>query len=601
MVNFLVRVAVLDRDKCKPDECGKVCQRFCPMVRTKIYAIKFEEGEDKPIIVEALCSGCGICIKKCPFNALFIVNLPEELEEECSHRYGENAFKLYRLPIPLPGRVTGLVGKNGTGKTTALKILSGEIKPNLGRFNNPPNWDEIIQHFKGSPLQEYFLRLKDGKVKVIHKPQHIEKIPKLVKDKVKIILKRFNERGKLDAAVEDLELKEVLNREVKVLSGGELQRLAIAVAFCREAEVYIFDEPSSYLDVKQRLNAAKIIRSLAEEGKTVIVAEHDIAMLDYLSDQVCIIYGKPGVYGIVSHPHGVRVGINIYLEGFLPDDNVRFRDEPIHFHIKPPTSTWVGVQPLFSWSKLKKAFKDFTLEVEEGVIYKGEVIGVLGSNGIGKTTFIRILSGEIKPDAGEVYVPVEESISYKPQYVSLNLELTVEEMLRKAAEEDFDKQSYQTEIIEPLELKKIFDRKAEELSGGEIQKVAVALCLSRKAQLYLLDEPSAFLDVDERLNVAKIIRRRVEDLGAAAIVVEHDVSVQDFIADKLMHFSGKPGKYGYASKPLNLRDGMNSFLKEVGVTFRRDPSTGRPRVNKENSKMDRYQKEIGEYYYVPTS
>ena len=595
----MVRVAVLDRDKCKPDECGKVCQRFCPMVRTKIYAIKFEGDEGKPIIVEALCSGCGICVKKCPFKALSIVNLPEELEEECSHRYGENAFKLYRLPIPLPGKVTGLIGKNGTGKTTALRILSGEIKPNLGRFDNQPSWDEVIQHFKGSPLQEYFLKLKNGKVKVIHKPQHIEKIPKLVKDEVGNLLKRFDERGKFDYVVDGLELNEILDRKVKVLSGGEVQRLAIAVAFCREAEVYIFDEPSSYLDVKQRLNAAKLIRSLAEEGKTVIVAEHDIAMLDYLSDQVCIIYGEPGVYGIVSHPHGVRVGINIYLEGFLADDNVRFRDEPIRFHVKPPTSTWVGIQPLFSWTKLKKSFKGFTLEVEEGVIYKGEVIGVLGPNGIGKTTFVRILSGEIKPDAGEVYVPVEESISYKPQYVSLDPELTVEEMLRKAAGEDFNTQSYRSEIVNPLELEKIFDRRAEELSGGEIQKVAIALCLSKKAQLYLLDEPSAFLDVDERLNVAKIIRKRVEDAGATAIVVEHDVSVQDFIADKLMHFSGKPGKHGYASKPLSLRDGMNSFLKEIGVTFRRDPSTGRPRVNKENSKMDRYQKEIGEYYYIP--
>ncbi|MCX8176571.1 MAG: ATP-binding cassette domain-containing protein, partial [Candidatus Bathyarchaeota archaeon] len=271
---------------------------------------------------------------------------------------------------------------------------------------------------------------------------------------------------------------------------------------------------------------------------------------------------------------------------------------PIHFHVKPPTSTWVGVQPLFSWTKLKKSFKDFTLEVEDGVIYKGEVIGVLGPNGIGKTTFIRILSGEVKPDGGEVYVPSGEYVSYKPQYVSLNPETTVEEMLRKAAGEEFDTPLYKSEIVSPLGLEKIFDRKADELSGGEIQKVAVALCLSKKVQLYLLDEPSAFLDVEERLSIAKIIRKRVEDLGAAAIVVEHDVSVQDFIADKLVCFSGKPGKHGYASKPLNLRDGMNSFLKDVGVTFRRDPSTGRPRVNKEGSKMDRYQKDVGEYYYV---
>ncbi|OYT54913.1 MAG: ribosome biogenesis/translation initiation ATPase RLI, partial [Candidatus Hecatellales archaeon ex4484_218] len=175
----MVRVAVIDKDKCKPKDCGKQCYNFCPMVRTKIYAIKFDEEDKKPRIIESLCTGCGICVKKCPFQALTIVNLPEELEGECSHRYGENAFKLYRLPIPLPSKVTGLVGKNGTGKTTALKILAGEIKPNLGKFDVEPSWDEIIRYFRGSPLQEYFNKLKDGKIKVIHKPQYVDRIPQL--------------------------------------------------------------------------------------------------------------------------------------------------------------------------------------------------------------------------------------------------------------------------------------------------------------------------------------------------------------------------------------------------------------------------------------
>ena len=597
----MVRVAVIDRDKCRPKDCDKLCYRFCPMVRTKIYAIKFEEGEEKPTIVESLCTGCGICVKKCPFNALTIVNLPEELEEHCSHRYGKNAFKLYRLPIPLPSKVTGLIGKNGTGKTTALKILAGEVKPNLGSLETEPSWNEVIRHFRGSPLQEYFNKLTTGKLKVVHKPQYVEKIPQLVEDDVKTVLDRVDERGKASYVVEALELKEILNRPVKVLSGGECQRLAIAVAICRKADVYIFDEPSSYLDVKQRLNTAKAIRSLVEEGKTVLVAEHDIAMLDYLSDQVCIIYGEPGVYGIVSYPQGVRAGINSYLEGFLAEDNVKFRDEPIKFHIKPPTSTWISSEPLFSWSKLKKSFGEFTLEVEEGVINKGEVVGILGPNGIGKTTFIKMLSGLEKPDEGEIFTPSQEFLSYKPQYISIEYDKTVGEMLKEIAGEDFETTFYKSELLIPLGLNKILDRRVDELSGGETQKVAIAACLSKKAELYLLDEPSAFLDVEERLSVARTIRRKVENLSAAAIVVEHDVSVQDLIADRLIPFDGTPGKYGYASKPLNLRDGMNSFLKSLGITFRRDATTGRPRVNKENSKMDRYQKEIGEYYYIPQS
>jgi ATP-binding cassette subfamily E protein 1 len=124
-----------------------------------------------------------------------------------------------------------------------------------------------------------------------------------------------------------LELKKIWDRPLDVLSGGELQRVAVAAALSRNADVYLFDEPSSYLDVKQRLVVARAIRSLKEQQKTIVVAEHDLAIIDYLSDQICVFYGEPGVYGVVSHTHGVRTGINIYLQGYIPDENIMFRKE----------------------------------------------------------------------------------------------------------------------------------------------------------------------------------------------------------------------------------------------------------------------------------
>ena len=144
----MVRVAVLNAEKCEPKRCGRVCYRFCPPVRSNIEAIRFEK--DYPLLVEPLCVGCGICVRKCPFKALSIINLSDELEEECTHRFGPNAFKLFRLPIPSAGVVLGLLGQNGIGKTTALKILSGDIRLNLGKYEAPPDWLEITQHFRGS-------------------------------------------------------------------------------------------------------------------------------------------------------------------------------------------------------------------------------------------------------------------------------------------------------------------------------------------------------------------------------------------------------------------------------------------------------------------
>jgi len=597
----MVRVAVIDTDRCKPKECGQPCLRFCPPVHSRIEAIRFGQGSDKPTIVESLCTGCGICVKKCLFRCITVVNLPEELEGECSHRYGPNMFKLYRLPVPQRGIITGLIGRNGTGKSTALRILSGEMKPNLGRFDSPPDWPEITRHYRGSILQDYFERLSKGRLKIVHKPQYVDAIPQKIKGKVSSILEKVDDRKVLKELSRELQINKILDRQIGVLSGGELQAVSIVAAVCRDADVYVFDEPSSHLDVGQRMRAAKIIRSLIDQKRTVILAEHDLAMLDYLSDQVCVLYGEPGVYGIISHNHGVRVGVNIFLNGFIPDENMRFRPEAIRFHIKPPREAPPVDSWQIEWDAMEKRFRGFSLQIERGDIKRGEVVGIVGPNGIGKTTFVKLLAGLEKPNRGVSPTLAGFSISYKPQYISAEYEGPVDSLLVSIARERYDTDYFRSEITHALSLEDFLERDVKDLSGGELQRVAVAACLAKKAQLYLLDEPSAYLDVEERLSVAKAIRKIIEDNEAFAYVVEHDIAIQDFMADRLMIFSGLPGVSGTAASPSPLREGMNKFLKEMDITFRREPETGRPRVNKLGSKTDRIQKEAGEYYYVPTS
>ncbi len=597
----MTRVGVLEKERCKPDDCGIPCYRFCPEVLNRRYAIKFVEGEKKPIIVEDVCTGCGICIKKCPFDAISIVNLPAELERDCSHRYGVNAFKLYRLPVAQEGTVTGLVGRNGTGKTTALKILSGEIVPNLGELEGPPDWHNIVRNYRGSILQDYLNRLSEKRLRIVHKPQYVDRIPGYLKGKVSDVLGRLGDGGRLKMLVELLQLEKIKTRRMSVLSGGELQRLAIAAAAARDSDVYIFDEPSSHLDVSQRLRAARAIRRLVEDDKTVLLAEHDLAMLDYLSDQVCVLYGEPGVYGIVSHVHGVRLGINIYLDGFVPDENMRFRDEPIRFHARPPRDfAPVGSWQL-EWPEMRKTFKQFSLTVSAGSAGVGEVVGILGPNGIGKTTFIKLLAGIEELDDGTELAWKGLTVSYKPQYIAAKYQGTVESLFQSVAGSAYGTEAFANQFLASLGLTKLVDRNVQELSGGELQRVAIVTCLAKDSQVYLLDEPSAYLDVEERLAVAKAIRRTVEQKHAFGFVVEHDIVSQDFIADRLMIFDGKPGLEGHAGQPVPLRDGMNSFLSQMDMTFRRDPTSGRPRVNKTGSKLDREQKKIGEYYYAPAS
>ncbi len=587
------RIAVVDRDRCNPRKCGLECIKYCPEVRMGVEeTIRLEDG--LLVIDEELCTGCGICVKKCPFSAISIVNLPAPVEGEEVHRYGVNGFTLFRLPIVRPGKIVGLVGPNGVGKTTSISILSGRIKPNLGRVDDEPDWDEVIRHFRGSELQEYLKRLADGQVRVVNKPERIDKIPRVVKGRVIDILEKVDERGVLDEAMELLGLGKLKDRRIEELSGGELQRLALAAAYVRDADVYVLDEPTNYLDVYQRMRAARLIRRLQDDGKSVMLVEHDLAVLDYLSDYVHILYGEPGVYGVVSHPHSTREGINIFLDGYLPDDNVRFREEPISF-LPRVGSPEISENPVVVYTSLEKRLNGFSLHVEEGEVYAGEVVVAVGPNGIGKTTFVRMLAGELSPDRGTVMTEGIK-VSYKPQHVKPTYEGTVESLLRKVAGSSYSSPYFRAEVIKRLGIERLLDRYLDELSGGELQKVAIAACLGREADVYLIDEPSAFLDVEARFAAAKAIRRRIQGENKAVIVVEHDLLTIEAVADRVMVFSGQPGVEGYASRPMDPREGLNEFLRDVDVTFRRDPDTGRPRVNKPGSKMDQLARATGRYY-----
>jgi ATP-binding cassette subfamily E protein 1 len=590
------RVAVLDQELCQPKKCGLECIIYCPVNKTGGECIVQNPEDGKAVISEELCTGCGICIKKCPFDAIVIVNLAKELGEDKIHQFGINTFRLYRLPSLRKGSVVGLLGRNGMGKTTIVDILAGNTKPNFGQYDTNVGWDEVIKKFQGTELKSHFEKIASGELLVSIKPQSVYMIPKAFKGTAKDLLQKYNERNVLDKLVSDLDLKYALDRNVAELSGGELQRLAVAIAASKESDYYFFDEPSSYNDVYQRLSVARVIRDLANSGKSVMVVEHDITLLDYLSDYIHILYGEPGAYGITSVLQSTKVGINNFLDGFLPSENVRFRQKAFRFETTTATDDMVLDLPVARYSMLSKTFPSFRLKIANGQVRKGEVVGIVGANALGKTTFMKMLAGVDKPDSGNLQIGAK--ISYKPQYLNQEYDGSVKSILSVAYENEIEGSLIEEQILAPIGLKKLYEKTVKNLSGGELQKVAVAACLIRNADIYALDEPSAFLDVEDRIALAKFIQRYVRANEKSAIIIDHDVQLIDLMADSLIIFEGIPGRSGEASQPLSKEVGMNRFLKALSITYRRDESTGRPRVNKDDSRLDRSQKESGNYYYL---
>ncbi|KAL2621137.1 hypothetical protein R1flu_001342 [Riccia fluitans] len=376
MSDRFTRVSVVSSDRCKPKKCRH--DYVALLSKHENMAWKFHQARNCFYFVGALYR-LGICVKRCPWEAVQIINLPKDLDKVTTPRYGASTFKLHRLPVPRPRQILGLVGINGISKSTALKVLAGKLKPNLGRLDSPPDWHQILIYFRGSELQ-------------------------------------------------------VLDRDVGDLSGGELQRFGIAAVAMQHAEIYMFDELSSHLDVKQRLRAAQVVRSLLKPVTSVIVVEHDLSVLDYLSDFICCLYEPDKVSG------------------------------------------------------------------------------------------------------SETEVP-EFNVSFKPQKINLKSESNVYQLLHQRIGDSYTHPQYNTDFMKPLEIEALMDQEVLNLSGDE--RVALYLCLGQPVDIYLIDEPSAFLDSAQRI-IAEVIRRCILHTKKTAFVVEHDFTMATYLADRVIVYEGSP-------------------------------------------------------------
>ncbi|MFA5060978.1 MAG: ribosome biogenesis/translation initiation ATPase RLI [Candidatus Pacearchaeota archaeon] len=565
-----MKLAIIHKEKCRPTACGKECKKYCPVEKKESDSCITIENKAK--INEKTCIGCGICQKRCPFGAIEIINLPSIKEEDLIYRYEENGFALYGLPTPKEGSVLGLLGRNGIGKSTAIKILSGQEKINFGKETDKK---EILDYFQGSELRNYFAGLEQKKIS--YKPQNLSKLSQNVK--VVDLLKQFGKENKIRELAKELNIERILENKMNTLSGGELQKTAILTASLKPADAYFFDEPLAYLDINERIRVSDFIKKISE-GKTLIVVEHDLLILDYLTDSINVFFGSPGAFGLVSGVKTSKYGINSYLQGFLKEENLRIREKELNFNFTKNPQT--NGHKIATWPSFNVQFKEgFRLNVKEGSIYQNQVIGILGKNGTGKSTFVKALIGETQTDIGKIKLDLK--ISYKPQYLFTESEETIRDICFK--------EKINKKISSLFNLGVLQQKKLKELSGGELQRFSIARCLTKDADVYFLDEPSAYLDVEERVSSAKAIKEIINEKQKTAFVVDHDLLLISYLADSIINFEGESGIEGISSEEKNFEEGISDLLKSLDITLRKDKETGRPRINKKNSVLDREQKE----------
>lgn len=618
------KVYLVDYDRCNHNFCGRICIKKCPITlsnaqlksheKKKKVPIWFQNSTNKIRIKAENCLKCGVCVNVCPINAIYVKNILEEPEDlESTHKYPDNnqemGFRLYNLPTLVAGQVSGLCGPNGIGKTTVLEIIAGRLKPNFGKSGiekSNLSWNSIADNVRETEMRNHFKAIARDERKIAYKHQVLRIIfEKYGDETVHEILEKENEVNDkfFEKISKHLDLDVIQDRTLEQCSGGELQRFAIALVLIKEADIYIIDEPCTFLDVQKRIQLARLLRKRAQGFANqrpcpVLIVEHDLAVLDYASDLIQLFYGEPHKFGIISKPMTTKKGINSYLDGYLKAENIEFREKEYGFRHSTTGRRWSNALVFTEYGNITKTYDSFKLNVFPGKIYASQILGIMGENGVGKSTFAKILAGVIKPDAGSEFSQIQAVVSYKPQYITKDSELTSKEFIIQYSQNyNFSEDMYLV-LYRPLGVDELIDKKISSLSGGELQRVYIAACLAKKADLYILDEPSAYLDVEERIKIGQIIRTITKKNNAVTICIEHDIQIADALIDQLLLFTGTPGVQGKTVGPLDKREGMNLFLKTIDVSFRRDPKTGRARLNKKGSHKDKMQRASGEYWGV---
>lgn len=456
------------------------------------------------------------------------------------HRSEEEQIKRISMETD-KGEIILLCGRSGSGKTTITKLVNGLIPHFLeGNLSGAT----YINGKDTSQMKIYEISKQVGSVFQNPKTQFFN----LDSDsELTFGLENMGEdpseiKKKVSKAVSDLGIERLVNRNVFKMSGGEKQLLAIASIYATSPEIYVFDEPSANIDEYGIEKIRETLIKLKAQGKTIIISEHRLYyLMDLLNRAIYLQDGEikyifeglelASLDDELRRKMGLRTFVKIGNEDFVYSVEYSDMDD-------------------FTVSNLKYSYsKQNILENINISANKGDIIAVTGENGQGKTTLMKVLCGLLKEKEGLVkYKGKPFKYKSRRKLCYMVMQDVINQLFSESIIEEFElsdskiKKEEVEEILTKLDLIRFKDKHPLCLSGGQMQRLAVAVGILMNRKIIILDEPTSGLDYFNMLKISEVIKNFSKD--KIVFIVTHDKELIDNICNKLLEISnGKINKF----------------------------------------------------------
>ena len=456
----------------------------------------------------------------------------------------EEDFVLRNIDLSVhQGECILLCGKSGCGKSTLLKIINGIIPEFYqGKITGS------VEVAGMNPFETEIYKISEKVGSVFQNPK-TQFYTTNTTDEIAFALENYGvEREQIQKRLQEVQetmhISSLMDRNIFALSGGEKQKIAIAAVYALNPEIFVFDEPSSSLDMDAMIELSKLMERLKEEGKTIIIAEHRLWYLKKIVDRAVYLEN-----GKITKEYSMEEIQNL-------SEEERCRTGLRHTNFPGDSPTWKerskdsAVKRDLSGNALELEIKDLLYKRKERTIFRidrlgferGEIVGIVGKNGMGKSTFAKVVCGLARQTTGEICKNNKRISVPKRRKNSLLLMQEINNQLFTDSVYDeirltsaLKEEEQFCTCMADMQIDQLKEKNPHSLSGGQKQRVIILSALLSKKKILFLDEPTSGLDYASMKVVAKNITKFKAEKNLI-LIISHDMEFLEEVCDRVLFF-----------------------------------------------------------------